>query len=101
MHQCWIGTLTSCSPVPTPSSLALCDRPRIRGLHRKLLQASERTARHSAECNKAIPETALRSVVSVAFADVETVVNAADQGEQFRTVAREQLPHGLLRRTAR
>jgi RNA polymerase sigma-70 factor (ECF subfamily) len=31
-------------------------------------------------------------VVSVAFADVETVDNAADQAERFRTLAREQLP---------
>jgi RNA polymerase sigma-70 factor (ECF subfamily) len=31
-------------------------------------------------------------VVSVAFADVETVDNAADEAERFRMLAREQLP---------
>lgn len=30
--------------------------------------------------------------MSVTFADVETVDNAADQAERFRTLAREQLP---------
>ena len=30
--------------------------------------------------------------MSVAFADVETVDNAADQAERFRTLARDQLP---------
>ena len=44
------------------------------------------------ECNKAVPETVLRNVVSVTFADVETVDNAADQAERFRTLARQQLP---------
>jgi RNA polymerase sigma-70 factor, ECF subfamily len=44
------------------------------------------------KCNKAIPETVLRNVVSVAFADVETVDNPADEAERFRTLARQQLP---------
>jgi RNA polymerase sigma-70 factor (ECF subfamily) len=44
------------------------------------------------ECNKAIPETVLKNVGSVAFANVKTVDNAADQAERFRTLAREQLP---------
>jgi RNA polymerase sigma-70 factor (ECF subfamily) len=44
------------------------------------------------ECNKAILETVLRNVVSVAFADVETVDYAADQAERFRMLARQQLP---------
>jgi RNA polymerase sigma-70 factor (ECF subfamily) len=44
------------------------------------------------ECNKAIPETVLKNVGSVAFANVKMVDNAADQAERFRTLAREQLP---------
>jgi hypothetical protein len=40
-------TLTGCSRVPTPSSLALYKRSPSRGRTRKLLQSSERTARHS------------------------------------------------------
>lgn len=48
------------------------------------------------ECNKAVPETVLRNVVSVAFADVETVDYAADQAERFRTLARQQLKRDFV-----